>query len=147
LELCQASFDIAIEGFSRVRKCSAEGRAAMTMDLFALHEGLNKIHLCRPPRGKHYVENYLRTFYLNEEEIMRWIQENWQSYAYRHLYGLLQQTMTSMLNSKKLRDAVTTLDSLYEIEDSETTKVTSMFASRFKEETKFTNLLAGKFRR
>lgn len=119
----------------------------MTMDLFALHEGLNKIHLCRPPRGKHYIENYLRTFYLTEDEIMRWIHENWQSYAYRHLYGLLQQTMTSILNSKKLRDAVSTLDSLYEIEEGETNKLTSLLSSRFKEESRFANLIAGKFRR
>jgi hypothetical protein len=36
-----------MEGYSKVKKCSPEGRAAMTMDVFSLHEGLNSVHLCR----------------------------------------------------------------------------------------------------
>jgi len=147
LEICQSAFDITIEGFSKVRKCSSEGRAAMSMDVFALHDGLNSIHLCRPPRGKHYVDNYLRAFYLSEEEIMQWVQDNWQSYPYRHVHGLLSQTMTSMLNSKKLKDALAVIDGLYDSEGAENAKLSSMFSNRFKEDSKFSNLLASKFRR
>jgi len=147
LEICQSAFDIAIEGFSRVRKCSSEGRAAMSMDIFALHDGLNNIHLCRPPRGKHYVDNYLRAFYMNEEEIMRWVQDNWQSYSYRHIHGLLSQTMTSMLNSKKLKDALLVIDGLYENDNDNMDKVSSIFNTRYKEENKLSNILTSKFRR
>ncbi len=148
LEVCQACFDMAIEGFSKVKKCSPEGRASMTMDIFALHDGLNAIHLCRPPRGKHYIENFLRAFYMSEEEILKWTQENWQAYAYRHVHGLLQQTMTSMLNSKKLKDAISLIDNLYEVDEKESTgRLGAIFTGRLREENKLSNLLSGKFRR
>jgi len=47
MEVCQSFFDLVMEGYSKVRKVSPEGRSAMTMDVFALHEGLNNVHLCR----------------------------------------------------------------------------------------------------
>lgn len=119
----------------------------MSMDVFALHEGLNNIHLCRPPRGKHYVDNYLRAFLMSEEEIMQWVQNNWQSYAYRNIHGLLTQTMSSMLNSKKLKDAIAVIDNLYDTDNSDNGKVSSLLSNRLKEESKFSNILASKFRR
>lgn len=120
LEVCQAAFDVMLDGFCKIKKVSSEGRAAMTMDVFALHEGLNSVHLCRPPRGKHHIDSYLRMSYMNEEGIMEWVVENYNSYAYRHIYGLLVQTIgasSSMLNnSKKFKEAVATLDELYGVE-------------------------------
>lgn len=47
MEVSQCIFDLVMEGYSKVRKVSPEGRSAMTMDVFALHDGLNSIHLCR----------------------------------------------------------------------------------------------------
>lgn len=147
MEVCQAAFDLLLEGFSRVKKCSSEGRAMMTMDLFAVHEGLNNVHLCRPPRGKHYIDNYLRAFYISEDELLQWVQENWQSYAYRHVLGLLTQTLSTMLANKKFKDAVALIDSLYEYEKKDSaTSVTSMLSQRFKDD-KFGNLISSKFRR
>jgi hypothetical protein len=125
MEVCQAAFDVALEGFSRVRKCSSEGRAMMSLDLFSLHEGLNSVHLCRPPRGKHYVDDYLRTFYLPEDDLLQWVREHWQSYAYRHIHGLLSQTLSSMLNNKKFKDAVTMIDTFYEYDKKESSSSVS----------------------
>lgn len=121
----------------------------MTMDLYALHEGLNLVHLCRPPRGKHYIDNYLRAFYLSEDGLTQWVEENWQSYAYRHIHGLLNQTLSSsMLTNKKFKDAVAFIDNLYEFEKKDNIgKVSGMFSQRLKDENKFSNLLTGKFRR
>lgn len=139
---------MALEGYSKVRKCSPEGRAAMTMDIFSLHEELNSIHLCRPPRGKHYVDSYLRVFYMGEEETLRWIHDNWQLYSYRHIHGLLTQMFSGLMNNKKLRDSISTIDSLYETEVKESpVKLVNMFSQHFKDENKFTNLLGGKFRK
>lgn len=147
LELCQAAFDVMLEGYSRVRKCSSEGRAMMNMDLFALHEGLNAVHLCRPPRGKHYIDAYLRAFYLSEDDLLTWVQENWQAYAYRHVHGLLSQTLSSMLANKKFKDAVVVIDALYDYDKRDGAgKVTNMLSQRFKDDTKLSNLIPG-FRR
>lgn len=41
--MCECAFDLALEGFSRIRKCSQEGRLAMTLDIFDLNMGLNRI--------------------------------------------------------------------------------------------------------
>lgn len=149
IELCSAAFDVTLEGYSRVKKCTAEGRAAMIMDNFALHEGLNCVHFCRAPRGKHYVDGYLQAFCLNEEDLMRWIQENWQGYAYRHVLGMLQQTMSSMLNNKKLRDSIAIIDGLYEVEGQQSadvgSRVSNMFSTQ-RSDSKFSNLMT-KFRK
>jgi hypothetical protein len=148
-----------------VRKCSSEGRASMTMDLFSLHEGLNGIHVCRPPRGKHHIDNYLRTAYLNEEDLMNWVKENYQSYAYRHIHGLLTQMLASVMNNKKLKEATAVLDVLYGFEgggsnsnsnitskfEGGTSKLGTLFANskaRGEDATnKFSNLLSNSFRR
>jgi hypothetical protein len=122
----------------------------MIMDVFALHEGLNSIHICRAPRGKHYIDSYLQAFCLNEEDLIRWINENWQAYAYRHIIGMVHQAMPSMLNTKKLRDTISIVDSLYEVESRDNTsssKLTTMLSSRFKEDSTFSSLLTGKFRK
>jgi len=122
LELCQTSFDITIDGFCKAKRVSPEGRAAMLRDVLALQEGLDRVHPCRSPRGLLHVEAYLRAASLGEEEMMAWIGENWQAYAYRHMYGLVSQTFSSMmdLSSKRLKQATAVLDKLYEVEEKET---------------------------
>jgi hypothetical protein len=128
LEICQAAFDVCLEGYAKVRKVSVEGRSAMTTDTIALHDLLNTIHLCRPPRGKHYIDNYLRAALLPEDELMGWVRENWESHAYRHVHGLLAQTLFSLLNSKKLKDATAVIDSLYDLKDGESTSTLGMLS-------------------
>ena len=114
LELCQAAFDAVLEGFCKVRKCTAEGRAAMAMNLAALEDGLEAVHFCRVMKGREYVEALIGAAALSEEDMMQWVAQNWQSYAYRHVYGLLTQTLSSVLNPKRLKDAVVVIDGLYE---------------------------------
>ena len=41
--MCECAFDLALEGISRIRKCSPEGRLAMTLDVFDLNAGLNRV--------------------------------------------------------------------------------------------------------
>lgn len=112
LEVCQAAFDTVLEGFSRVKKCATEGRASMTMDLSALHTGLDGIHVCKPPRGKQYVDNFVKASYLSEDELVHWVEQNWQNYAYRHLHSLL--TNSSVMKKKRLKEAIAILDSYYD---------------------------------
>jgi hypothetical protein len=117
IEVCQAAFDTVLEGLARVRKCSTEGRASMTMDVSALHTGLDNVHVCRPPRGKQYVDNYVKASYLSDDEVVHWVQQNYQIYAYRHLSGMLSQTLSSVMKKKKLKDAMQSLDDLFDQEE------------------------------
>ena len=41
--MVECAFDLALEGISRIRKCSPEGRLAMTLDVFDLNAGLNRV--------------------------------------------------------------------------------------------------------
>lgn len=43
------AFDIALEGFSRVRRCSQEGRLAMTLDAADLYTGLDQVRTVPSP--------------------------------------------------------------------------------------------------
>lgn len=138
----------------------------MTMDVFALHEGLNAVHLCRPPRGKHHVDGYLRMSYLGDEELLVWVRENFQAYAYRHVLGMLTQIMAGSVmgsSSKRLKDAVALIDSLYDtdtlntaangfgqtgsVHSSSGNTLSNLLSTRLREDSKLSSLITGKFRR
>ena len=129
IELCQSAFDTVIEAYSKLRKTTTQGRALMSLNVSALHNALDAIHSCRPPRGKHHIDNYIRAFYMSEPDMLQWINENWMSYCYRHLHGLLTQTMSSMVLNKKFKDAVAMLDTLYDYADDKPTS--TLFNMRF----------------
>ncbi|CAE7782249.1 VPS50 [Symbiodinium microadriaticum] len=131
LELCQCAFDTVLEGLSRVRKCSTEGRASMTMDVSALHTGLDHRHVCRPPRGRGYVDMYIKALYLTEDETVRWALSQCQTYAHRHLVGLLKQALSSMMSNRKLSQSLAALDAEYDELENEENKLTSMLSHRF----------------
>ena len=113
-------------GLSKIKKVSTEGRACMAMDVSSLHSGLDAVHPCRPPRGKLHVDNYIRALYLSEEEVLEWVRNNWQAYAYRHLHGLLSQASSAansnmgmnvnVLKKKRLHTSLAVLDGLYDQE-------------------------------
>lgn len=132
LEVCQTAFDLVLEGYSRVKKCSTEGRASMTMDVSSLQTALEAIHTCRPPRGKTHVDTYVKASYLSDDEIVHWVHQNHQIYAYRHLNGLLSQTFSSVMKKKKLKDAINVLDALYDETDREESKLSNMLSQRLR---------------
>lgn len=104
----------------------------MAMDNTALHTSLDSVHVCRPPRGKVHIDNYIRASYLSEDELIHWVNQNWQLYAYRQLTGLLNQNLTSVMKKKKLSNAIAALDSLYEEAAKEETSkgVAGLFSQR-----------------
>lgn len=116
LELCQAAFDTAMEGFWRVRRVSSEGRRAMIRDVRALDAGLDEVHPCHCPRGLEHVEAILQAALLDSEEMMLWVQDNNAQYTYRHLLGLITQTFGSVMgmNQSRLKDAIGFLDELFD---------------------------------
>ena len=131
MEVCSSAFDILLEGFSRVKKCSKEGRAAMGVDLSALHSGLDSIHPNRTAQGKTYVEALcVKVSYMQDNEVLQWVQDNYQSYSYRCVLGVITNKMSSMLNPMKLKNAVSMLDKLYGCDDEEeNSKLSSIMSS------------------
>ena len=142
LELCQCAFDIALDGFSRVKRVSNEGRATMIRDVEAVQAGLEQVHPCRCPRGLLHVEAYLRAAMLAPEEMMLWIQDNHFSYAYRYMHGLAVQTFSSILSFResRLKDAVDLIDDLYQLgAEEKTKKISGLFGE--KEKKSLTSML------
>jgi len=66
-----------VRGFAKVKKCSVDGRAIMQMDVqtvqqhFQMHYPFEKIP---PPLNLdfRYVETYIKAFYTQESELVRW---------------------------------------------------------------------------
>jgi hypothetical protein len=124
MELCQAAFDITLDGFSSAKKSnrvvgsnttsSESCRNAMTNDLNILQDSLDVIRSCRPARGKEHIQDFIRATGLNEEDMMQWVRENWQMYAYRHMNTLITQSMASVMKKTKLKEALVELDNLYD---------------------------------
>ena len=119
LEVCQCAFDTVLEGFCRLKKCTVEGRTNMLMDIQSLQNKLNLVHSCNPPRGKHYIEEFIKGSTFGEEALVDWMNENWQIYSYRHICNMLNMVLKSSLlsSSKKLTEAMSILDGFYESSD------------------------------
>lgn len=133
LELVQAAWDTVLEGVSRIRRLSAEGKAGLLLDMETLQTTLNSIRPCMPPRGKDYIEGYVLASTMTEPDMMEWVRQCWQEFAYRHIISLLNYTLNSVMSSKRLKDAIVIVDALYE-EDRPESKLGNL------------NLLAGKVR-
>lgn len=126
MEVCNAAFEVVLDGFCRVKKCSKDGKAAMGIDLSALHSGLDSIHPNRSPKGKAYVEALcVKVSYMQDEEAMQWVEENYHSYPYRCILGVITSKFSSLMNPKKLKDAVAVLDNLYDFKESKDDNILS----------------------
>lgn len=117
-EVTQSVMGALLEGFARVERCSTEGRSLMSMDLQAVQGGLDDIQKVRPIRGKVHVDNYVKAFYYGEADVMAWIEQNHQSYFFRHMAGLLNAGV-GQKKKRGLRELIIKVASLYAPEEEE----------------------------
>ncbi len=61
--------------FSAVRKCTNEGRALMQLDLRHFQVKVECLTRLRPLPDPSIVETYIKAFYLPENALEKWIQE------------------------------------------------------------------------
>ncbi|KAK9746215.1 Protein of unknown function C-terminus (DUF2451) [Popillia japonica] len=116
-----------VQGFSEAKKCSNGGRALMQLDFtqflskFEKISSLKfeKISSLRPVPHKEYVENYVKAYYLPENELEKWIKENYvkayylpenelekwikehSEYSSKHLFGLVSCVCQNNKKSKQ----------------------------------------------
>jgi len=117
-EVTQSVMGALLEGFARVERCSTEGRSLMSMDLQAVQGGLDEIQKVRPIRGKVHVDNYVKAFYYGEADVMAWIEQNYQSYFFRHMAGLLNAGV-GQKKKRGLRELIIKVASFYAPEEEE----------------------------
>eukprot|EP01087_Luapelamoeba_hula_P024585 TRINITY_DN9420_c0_g2_i2.p1 TRINITY_DN9420_c0_g2~~TRINITY_DN9420_c0_g2_i2.p1 ORF type:complete len:987 (+),score=113.27 TRINITY_DN9420_c0_g2_i2:1-2961(+) len=84
------AMDVLVEGFSRVKKCSAEGRGLMKLDFQTFQTGLFKLTPIRPLPGASRVDTFITAFYEPETELPKWLQEHYPEYTAKQLLGLIQ---------------------------------------------------------
>ena len=67
-----AANESILEGFSLVKKCSIEGRAAMSLDLQMFTQGMKRF----VPKGfeadVRIVDGYIKAFYVPESDLLHW---------------------------------------------------------------------------
>lgn len=62
--------DVLLEGYSRVRKCSNEGRAEMALDLQTLATALGDFTGLQPVPGLTIVDAYVKAFFVTDEDFL-----------------------------------------------------------------------------
>ena len=59
-----------VDGFALVAKCTAEGRALMSMDYQQIIHRVEIITQQKVnPKQRHFAEDYIRAYYLSEQEL------------------------------------------------------------------------------
>ncbi|KAL2328530.1 hypothetical protein Fmac_021957 [Flemingia macrophylla] len=82
-----------VEGLSRVKKCSDEGRALMSLDLQVLINGLHHfVSLNVKPRLQ-MVETFIKAYYLPETEYVHWARAH-PEYSKSQVVGLINLVAT-----------------------------------------------------
>jgi len=65
-----------VEGFSRTRRCTPEGRALMSLDIKVFQSGIDQISKIRPTPHIDFVEAYVKAYYLPEHELINWFKSH-----------------------------------------------------------------------
>ena len=83
-----AANESILEGFSRVKKCTIEGRAAMSLDLQMFTQGMKKF----VPKGfeadVRLVDGYIKAFYVPENDLLHWAMTH-REYKKQQILGLV----------------------------------------------------------
>jgi len=117
--LVRSAFMVLLEGFSKVPKCSTEGRSLMSMDLATLFHGFTPetvqaeieddySNVGPPPRAcreemMRYVDTFIKVFYFPDEDIINWIKDNSRNYHLDHTLSLV----TSKASGSKDKSFIT----------------------------------------
>ncbi|TKY67135.1 Syndetin protein [Spatholobus suberectus] len=99
-----------VEGLSRVKRCSDEGRALMSLDLQVLINGLQHFVSLNVKPKLQMVETFIKAFYLPETEYVHWARAH-QEYSKSQIVGLINLVATMKGWKRKTR-----LDILEKIE-------------------------------
>ncbi|XP_057836167.2 uncharacterized protein LOC131046440 isoform X1 [Cryptomeria japonica] len=88
-----------VEGLSRVKRCTNEGRALMSLDLQVLINGLQHLAPGKIKSNMQIVEAYIKAYYLPETEYIHWARAH-PEYSKGQVIGLIN-LVASMNNWKR----------------------------------------------
>ncbi|XP_076887217.1 uncharacterized protein LOC143537306 isoform X2 [Bidens hawaiensis] len=85
--------EILVEGLSRVKRCSDEGRALMLLDLQVLINGLQHFVTVNVKPKLQTVETFIKAYYLPETEYVHWARAH-PEYTISQMVGLINLVAT-----------------------------------------------------
>lgn len=94
--------EILIEGLSRVKRCTDEGRALMSLDLQVLINGLHHFVSVNVKSKLQIVETFIKAYYLPETEYVHWTRAH-PEYSKCQIIGLINLVATMKGWKRKTR--------------------------------------------
>ncbi|RDX80237.1 Syndetin, partial [Mucuna pruriens] len=91
-----------VEGLSRVKRCSDEGRALMSLDLQVLINGLQHFVSLNVKSKLQMVETFIKAYYLPETEYVHWARAH-PEYSKNQIIGLINLVATMKGWKRKTR--------------------------------------------
>ncbi|OIV99299.1 hypothetical protein TanjilG_17109 [Lupinus angustifolius] len=91
-----------VEGLSRVKRCSDEGRALMSLDLQVLINGLRHFVSLNVKPKLQIVETFIKAYYLPETEYVHWARAH-KEYSKSQIVGLVNLVATMKGWKRKTR--------------------------------------------
>ncbi|KAI3722083.1 hypothetical protein L2E82_33109 [Cichorium intybus] len=101
--------EILIEGLSRVKRCSDEGRALMLLDLQVLMNGLQHFVTVNVKPKLQSVETFIKAYYLPETEYVHWARAH-PEYTKSQMVGLINLVAT--MNGWKRKNRLEVLEKI-----------------------------------
>ncbi|XP_038979589.1 syndetin-like isoform X2 [Phoenix dactylifera] len=94
--------EVLIEGLSRVKRCTDEGRALMLLDLQVLINGLQHFVSINVKPKLQIVETFIKAYYLPETEYVHWARSHLE-YSKSQIVGLINLVATMKSWKRKTR--------------------------------------------
>ncbi|KAE8783066.1 syndetin [Hordeum vulgare] len=94
--------EVLVEGLSRVKRCTDEGRALMSLDLQVLINGLQHIVSSNVKPRLQIVETFVKAYYLPETEYVHWARSH-PEYSKSQVVGLVNLVATMKGWKRKTR--------------------------------------------
>ncbi|KAJ8568426.1 hypothetical protein K7X08_027959 [Anisodus acutangulus] len=94
--------EILVEGLSRVKRCTDEGRALMSLDLQVLINGLKHFISVNVRPKLTIVETFIKAYYLPETEFVHWARAH-REYSKSQIVGLINLVSTMKGWKRKTR--------------------------------------------
>ncbi|KAH3745163.1 syndetin [Pelomyxa schiedti] len=109
--VCLHLMDLLLDGFSRVTKCPFESRAIMSLDLQSIVGTLETLSHIKPPPGAKIVNDYIKAFYLAENEFVPWCNSHTE-FTQRQLVNLFQCSASYQTKSRQHKDVQVVIEGI-----------------------------------
>jgi len=111
-EIIKFLMEQLVEGFSRAKKCTNEGRTQMSLDHKILSSGIERLTTLRPIPYGDYVLDYVKAFYYSEIDFIQWCRDH-PVYTLKQYLNILNVGIGTQIKKQNLKQLTTTIEEIY----------------------------------